>query len=85
MICAQKNVRPAALAVHVPKKQFGSRPSALAISPCKEQQDGVLLRETRDAPKPAKATALTGTRDVRRFGREDFDNGIQKLLLAKRL
>ena len=43
----------------------------------------MLLRETRGAPKPA-ATALAETCDARRFGCEDFYDGVRKLLLAKR-
>jgi hypothetical protein len=69
------------------KKQFESTTFRTRNLPLQggDDQGIVLLRERSGVPKPAKAAALTETRDARRFGRKDFLNDILKLVLAKRL
>jgi hypothetical protein len=87
IMCAQKMFAKLRSSSAGAKKQFESttfRTRNLSLQGG-DDQDDVLLRERSGVPRPAKAAALTETRDTRRFGRKDFLNDILKLALAKRL
>jgi hypothetical protein len=83
IMCAQNNVRQTAFVVRRSKKNKLTQ--RLPHSQSHPARRGRAARGEARRAKPAKTSALTETRDTRRFGREDFLNDILKLVLAKRL